>query len=174
MALVAPADIGLEITVAEDGATFLANAQKKARGYAAASGLPALADDSGLVVDALGGEPGVDSAVWGGPELDSAGRNRLLLERMSGVTERRARYVCVLCLCLPAQAARDVWVESALGRSGGSRAGRAGLATTHSSWCLTAAPWPSCLMPRKTPSRTGDGRWPRCWPPVRFLRQPER
>jgi len=123
---VSPGDIGLDIQVEEDGRTFLANAQKKAREYADAAGLAALADDSGLVVDALGGEPGVDSSVWGGAELTAAARNALLLERLAGVTDRRARFVCVLCLGRPGQPVRDVWVGECEGRIGREPRGRGG------------------------------------------------
>lgn len=76
----------------------MANAEKKARAYAEASGLPTLADDSGLIVDALGGRPGVESSRFGGPELSDADRNRLLLNLMERESERGARYMCVICL----------------------------------------------------------------------------
>lgn len=113
-----PRDIGLELTVVEDGVTFLANAQKKAREYASASGLPVLADDSGIAVKALGGRPGVDSAVFGGPGLDDAGRVRLLLETLGPEADRRARYVCVICLAAPSEPVRDVFVGHCDGRIG--------------------------------------------------------
>ena len=116
--LVSPGDIGLGLEVDEDGATFLANAQKKAREFAAAAGLPALADDSGLVVDALGGEPGVQSARYGGPALDDAGRCRLLLEKLEGVGNRAARFLCVLTLAQPGAPVRDVFVGQVAGRIG--------------------------------------------------------
>ena len=109
-------EAGVEIVVEEDGATFLANAQKKARAYAEASALPVLADDSGLVVEALGGAPGVLSARFGGPGLDDAGRVRYLLQQMEGVAERSARYVCVLALARPGRPARDVFVGQCDGR----------------------------------------------------------
>ena len=124
--LLSPMDLGVDVEVVEDGLTFLANAQKKARAYASASGIPALADDSGLVVDALGGEPGVQSAVWGGADLDAAARNRLLLERMEGVTDRSARFVCVLCLGVPGRPVRDVWVGECNGRIGREPRGQNG------------------------------------------------
>ena len=66
-----------------------------------ASGMPAVADDSGLCVDALGGAPGVYSARYGGPELDDAGRYRLLLENMRGQTPRTAKFVSVITCCFP-------------------------------------------------------------------------
>lgn len=87
----------------EDGATFEANALVKARAarVQAPPGVRVLADDSGLEVPALGGEPGVHSARFGGPGLDDAGRVRHLLERLEGVQDRRARFVCVLALIEP-------------------------------------------------------------------------
>ena len=66
-----------------------------------ASGLPAIADDSGLCVDALGGAPGVYSARYGGPELDDAGRYRLLLDNLRGQLDRRGKFVSAICCCFP-------------------------------------------------------------------------
>jgi XTP/dITP diphosphohydrolase len=88
---------------AEDGATLAENALQKARWVAAQTGLPALADDSGLEVEALQGAPGVHSARFGGPGLTDAERNALLLERLQGVPpeQRRARFRCVVALALP-------------------------------------------------------------------------
>ena len=102
--VVAPAVLGLELDVEESGQTFAANAQLKARAYAAASGQIALADDSGLEVDALGGAPGIYSARYGGPDLDDAGRCQLLLTELAPYPEpaqRRARFRCVLCAVSP-------------------------------------------------------------------------
>ncbi|MBI5142420.1 MAG: RdgB/HAM1 family non-canonical purine NTP pyrophosphatase [Nitrospirae bacterium] len=84
--------------VVEDGATFLDNALKKAREYSRYSHLPAIAEDSGLEVEALGGAPGVYSARYAGENAGTAENNRLLLDRLSGVpAERRgARFVCTL------------------------------------------------------------------------------
>lgn len=83
--LVAPKDLGLEIDVVEDGATYEENAAKKARAYSQASGLVALADDSGLEVDALGGEPGLYSARYSGqPGATDADRRAFLLEKLAG------------------------------------------------------------------------------------------
>ncbi len=86
--------------VVEDGATFEENAVKKARALAAFSGLPALADDSGLEVDALGGAPGIYSARYSGDDADDARNNRKLLDQLAGLSEERrgARFVCVLAL----------------------------------------------------------------------------
>lgn len=85
----------------EDGETFEANAEKKAREYAVASGLPTLADDSGLCVDTLGGRPGVHSARYA-PGDDRA-RYLKLLGELEGVPEERrtASFQCALCLAIP-------------------------------------------------------------------------
>ncbi len=90
----------------ETGTTFVANATIKALAAATATGLPALADDSGLCVTALGGEPGVYSADWGGPERDFAlamrrVENRLQEARRNGTPDRSAYFVCVLALAWP-------------------------------------------------------------------------
>lgn len=89
--------------VEEDGLTFAENALKKAREVAAATGLPALADDSGLEVDALGGRPGVFSARFAGPGATDEANNARLLAEMEGVPpgRRRARYRAVLALVVP-------------------------------------------------------------------------
>ncbi len=84
--------------VEETGATFLANALLKARHAAQLTGLPALADDSGLEVDALDGAPGIRSARYAGPEADDAANNARLLAALAGVPDQRrtARYRCAL------------------------------------------------------------------------------
>jgi XTP/dITP diphosphohydrolase len=86
------------VTPAETGSTFLENALLKARHAAQLSGLPALADDSGIEVDALGGRPGVWSARYAGEHASDADNLNLLLHELAGVPEgqRRARYRCVL------------------------------------------------------------------------------
>ena len=89
------------LNVEETGATFEENAFLKARAVMEASGLPAIADDSGLCVDALNGAPGVYSARYGGPGLDDVGRYRLLLENMRGQLDRRCRFVSAICCCFP-------------------------------------------------------------------------
>ena len=88
----------------EDGLTFFDNAAIKARYYAECFGEIALADDSGLVVDALDGAPGVHSARYGGDGLTDADRTLLLLKEMRGVPDesRTARFVCAVVLCDPA------------------------------------------------------------------------
>jgi XTP/dITP diphosphohydrolase len=87
----------------EDGATFEENALKKAREAALFSGLPALADDSGLVVDALNGRPGVFSARFAGDGADDAANNARLLEECRNVPDehRQAAFVCVLAFVTP-------------------------------------------------------------------------
>ena len=87
----------------ETGTTYADNALLKARAAVQSTGATALADDSGIEVDALDGGPGLHSARWGGPGLDDAGRNALLLERLRGVPpERRtARYRCVIAIVGP-------------------------------------------------------------------------
>lgn len=97
-----PADHGVALDVDETGETFAENALLKARAHAAAlPGMAVLADDSGLVVEALGGEPGVRSARYAGEPADDGANNRLVLERMRAVADRRAAFVVVLALVLP-------------------------------------------------------------------------
>lgn len=93
-------DVGLG-DVEETGTTFTANALVKARAAVAACGLACVADDSGLVVDALGGDPGVRSARYAGAHGDDDANLRLVLERMRGVADRAARFVCVAALASP-------------------------------------------------------------------------
>ena len=101
---VAPRDLGLELVPEETGTTYLENATFKARAFSAASGLPALADDSGLEVEALGGRPGVESANYGGPGLSASERVQLLLDELRDVPDDRrgARFVAVVVVALPA------------------------------------------------------------------------
>ena len=86
--------------VEETGLSFVENAILKARHASACTGLPALADDSGLAVDALDGAPGIRSARFAGEGADDAANNRLLLERLAGVApaQRTARFHCALAL----------------------------------------------------------------------------
>jgi XTP/dITP diphosphohydrolase len=93
-------DVGVDIDVEETGTTFEENSRLKAQAVMEATGLAAIADDSGLCVDALGGAPGVYSARYGGPELDDMGRCRLLLENLKG-QPRAARFVSVITCCFP-------------------------------------------------------------------------
>ncbi|MBN2085872.1 MAG: RdgB/HAM1 family non-canonical purine NTP pyrophosphatase [Anaerolineales bacterium] len=100
--IVFPDELGIMLEVEEDGATFRENAVKKARALMRASGLISLADDSGLEVDALGGEPGVRSARYAGPGADDPKRRAFLLGKLLGVpAPRRARFVCVIAIAAP-------------------------------------------------------------------------
>ena len=104
MELVLQSDLGLQIDVNETGTSFEENSELKARAVMEASGLPAVADDSGLCVDVLGGAPGIYSARYGAPDCVTD-RDRLnhLLENLRGVRseERTARFVCVITLLWP-------------------------------------------------------------------------
>lgn len=113
--LVAQGDLGVP-EAEETGTTFEANALLKARHAAACTGLAALADDSGIEVDALDGRPGVYSARYAGPQCDDEANNRLLLQELEGVPEeqRSARYQCVIALVRTAEdpdplIARGAW-----------------------------------------------------------------
>jgi XTP/dITP diphosphohydrolase len=99
--LVVPADVGVTLDVEETGETFLENALLKARAHVAATGRPALADDSGLVAHALGDEPGVRSARYAGEACDDHANNRLLIAKLRDVADRRASFICALALVLP-------------------------------------------------------------------------
>lgn len=98
-----PAREGLALEVPETGETFAENARLKALAFADASGLPTLADDSGLEVDALHGAPGVCSARYSGPGASDADRYRKLLAELADVpsSKRSARFRCVVALALP-------------------------------------------------------------------------
>jgi XTP/dITP diphosphohydrolase len=96
-------DVGIPDEAIEDGETFEANASLKARFFAALSGLPTLADDSGLEVDALNGGPGVRTRRYAGEQATDEENNVKLLGALAGLTpdRRGARYRCVLALALP-------------------------------------------------------------------------
>ena len=120
-AMLAP--LGIEVTPAGEAGlaapdetedTFEGNAAIKARAACQATGLPALADDSGLAVAALGGAPGVHSARWAGPDGDHAPAIARVLEGVGGAQDRSARFVCVLALAWP-----DGHVEFARGEAPG-------------------------------------------------------
>lgn len=98
--VVSAGDLGLD-EPEETGDTFVANALLKARAAADASGLPSLADDSGLAVDALSGAPGIYSARWAGPEKDFMKAMQTVEEMLRGAEDRSARFVCVLALAWP-------------------------------------------------------------------------
>lgn len=93
-------DLGFNEEIIEDGKTFYENALIKAKTVSLALGLPALADDSGICVDALGGEPGICSARYAGDGID-AHNNKLLLENMQGKTDRKAKFVCCMVFYKP-------------------------------------------------------------------------
>ena len=99
--VVSPKDLGITVDVEETGDTFAENAMLKAKAICAASGLPAIADDSGLCVDALNGGPGVYSARYGGEGLDDKGRYQLLLSSMRGQTTRAAHFACAIACAFP-------------------------------------------------------------------------
>ncbi|MBT8354901.1 MAG: XTP/dITP diphosphatase [Desulfofustis sp.] len=94
-------DFGPLPGVIEDGSTFDANAYKKAHHYAKVLGIPALADDSGLVVEALSGAPGVRSARYAGDNVNDQDNCRKLLAEMEGQSNRKASFVCVLSIAVP-------------------------------------------------------------------------
>lgn len=100
--VVSAADLGAPSPV-EDGVTFAANALIKARAIAAATGLPAVADDSGLAVDVLGGAPGIFSARWAGAHGDDRANLELLLDQLGDIApeHRGAQFVCAAALVTP-------------------------------------------------------------------------
>ena len=120
-------DVGIDDDVEETGATFEENAVLKATTYARASGLTTLADDSGLEVDALGGEPGVRSARYAGPDADDEMRVRFLLGKLRETRTggRQARFRCVIAVAGPygsvrtfAGACEGIIADAPRGRNG--------------------------------------------------------
>lgn len=103
LTLISLRDVNIAADAPEDGDTFHANSRQKALYYAQKSGLPTLADDSGIAVDALNGAPGVYSARYGTPDLDDAGRRRQLLARVNacGNVPRTAHFMCVITVVFP-------------------------------------------------------------------------
>ena len=99
--VVSAAEAGIHLDVEETGTTFAENSALKAEAICKASGLPAIADDSGLCVDALNGAPGVYSARYGGEGLDDVGRYQLLLQNMRGMMDRRCKFVSAVCCVFP-------------------------------------------------------------------------
>ena len=99
--VVSPAALGIPVDVEETGTTFAENAMLKAKAMCRAANLPAIADDSGLCVDALNGAPGVYSARYGGEGLDDRGRCMLLLNSMRGATTRAAHFSCAVACVFP-------------------------------------------------------------------------
>ena len=99
--VVSPRDLGITVDVEETGTTFAENAMLKAKAICKAAGLPAIADDSGLCVDALNGAPGVYSARYGGEGLDDKGRYMLLLSSLRGAPTRAAHFACAVACAFP-------------------------------------------------------------------------
>lgn len=99
--VVTPKDLGITVDVEETGTTFAENSMLKAKAICELANLPAIADDSGLCVDALNGAPGVYSARYGGEGLDDVGRYRLLLENLKGEPTRAAHFACAIACAFP-------------------------------------------------------------------------
>ena len=99
--VVSPRDLGITVDVEETGVTFAENAMLKAKAICELAKLPAIADDSGLCVDALNGAPGVYSARYGGEGLDDQGRYTLLLQNLRGQTTRAAHFTCAIACAFP-------------------------------------------------------------------------
>jgi len=93
--------LGIGIDVEETGDTFLENATLKARAICRESGMPAIADDSGLTVEALGGEPGVYTSSYGGEELTASEHNLFLLSKMKNTEHRAAKFVSTIVCAFP-------------------------------------------------------------------------
>jgi len=108
--LLSLADISLDMDVEETGTTFQQNADLKAFAYAHASGMLSLADDSGIEIDALGGEPGVYSARFLGPDVSYTERFRVILERLQGlpVPQRTAHFRCAITIAEPSGVHKSV------------------------------------------------------------------
>lgn len=101
--IISLAEIGPTPEIIEDGDTFEENARKKAFGISKFTKLPVMADDSGLVIDALDGRPGIYSARYGGKGIPDSERNQLILEEMHGIKNknRKAKFVCVISIVFP-------------------------------------------------------------------------
>ena len=151
------ADLGIDIDIEETGTTLTENALIKARTILHLTGLASLADDSGLMCDALDGAPGVYSARYAGEQHDDAANNALLLKNLAG-KDRSAHFCSVIALCLP-----DGREFTAEGRVDGSilesREERAASATIPSSFPRSSARPSRKPLPRKrTPSPTAAER----------------
>jgi len=126
--VVAQSEFGINPPV-EDGDSFVANALIKARNAAQLTGLPAIADDSGLEVDALGGRPGIHAARYSGPDVDAEANNDKLLAELSGVDDsgRSARYRCAMVFVRSAEDPSPIVAEASWeGRIGRERRGTGG------------------------------------------------
>ncbi len=137
--VVTPRDLGIDIEVEETGETYEANATIKARRGSEASGLVTLADDSGIEIEAMGGDPGVHSARFLGENASYAERFAEIQRRLAGVPRerRRARFRCVIAVADPVKEVSD---------------------TTRSSGCRsTPRLWQSCRTIKRTSSATAPG-----------------
>jgi len=116
--IVFPQELGLTLEVQEDGNSYAEIAALKARAYAGASGLPCLADDSGLEVDALDGAPGLHTARYAGPGASDVDRWKKLLEALAETPEgqRGARFRCAVALARPGQAQAETAEGTCEGR----------------------------------------------------------
>ena len=94
-------DLGIDCEIEETGSTFRENALIKAKAICGITGLPSISDDSGLMVDALDGGPGVYSSSFGGEGLDGEQRCAYLLEKLRGVDNRNAKFVCTVVCAFP-------------------------------------------------------------------------
>ena len=94
-------EIGIDIEVEETGTTFYENALIKARAICTLSGLPAIADDSGLIVEALGGAPGVYTSSFGGEKLSESERCDYLIKKLNDTEQRNAKFVCTIVCVFP-------------------------------------------------------------------------
>ena len=147
-----------ELSEAEEtGDTFAANAFIKAESACRETGMPAIADDSGLMVDALGGRPGIYSARYAGENATDADRNVKLLEELKDVPEeqRTAKFVSAIC-----SRTRSRWPPSgnAPAASGLRRREKTDLATTRCLWSKAGAPMRNCPRPKRTRSATAAVR----------------
>jgi len=138
--------------VLEDGKTFEQNSLKKAREISRCTGLPCLADDSGLVVDALKGEPGVYSARYAGENATDGERNSLVLEKMKDIPDdkRAARFICAIAIVMPD--GREFLTE---GRCEGTIARepketRDSAMTRYFIFPILEKPWRNCPFQKKT------------------------
>ena len=120
-------EAGIDVDIVEDGKTFEENALIKARAVCEASGEMALADDSGLVIDALNGEPGIYSARYMGEDTSYDIKNQNLIDRLEGVPdeERTARFVCAMAAVFP-DGSEKTFVKTMEGRIGYKIAGENG------------------------------------------------
>lgn len=158
----------------ENGATFRDNALIKAEAAATTAGLPALADDSGLVVPALDGAPGVFSARWAGPGKDFALAMRRVEAALAGKSDRRASFVCALVLAWP-DGHQEVFEGVVHGHLVRRRAAATGSATIRFSLpTATAAPSVRSSRRRSTASATAPTRSAKWLPPASLPRCPNR